>query len=482
MLSSAMTDDAPTLEAMRGCFEGAAPSLLASCSADGTPNITYVSQVHYVDPEHVALSFQFFSKTRENILANPQATVFTADVHTGARYLLRLRYERTEDSGPLFESMKAKLAGIASHTGMSGVFRLRGADVYRVLGVERLPGPALPASPTGARYNAVSALRQISQRLAAASDLRALLDDTLAALESQMRIAHAMVLLAEVGSGRPPRLFTVATRGYPQSGVGSELPFGQGVIGVAAAQGTPIRISHFAAEYAYSCRMREQWLASGATADAIETEIPLPGLDRPQSQLAVPIVLGRRVVGVLYAESAQPACFSYDDEDALMTVATHLGATIAALQTAAEAPDEPAALGRAPASPAASPPALTSAGASAVMSVAPPAQPPAPAIVRRYRVNDSVFIDDDYLIKGVAGAILWKLVNDVVAGRRDEFTNRELRLDPSLKLPDIADNLEARLILLQRWLAERCPFIAIEKTGRGRFRLRVERPLTVVEV
>jgi hypothetical protein len=104
-----------------------------------------------------------------------------------------------------------------------------------------------------------------------------------------------------------------------------------------------------------------------------------------------------------------------------------------------------------------------------------------PAIVRRYRVNDSVFIDDDYLIKGVAGAIFWKLVNDVSAGRRDEFTNRELRLDPTLKLPDIADNLEARLILLQRRLAERCPFIAIEKTGRGRFRLRVDRPVRMAE-
>lgn len=449
---------AVSLDAIRGCCEGSAPSLLASCAADGTPNLTYVSQVHYVDREHVALTFQFFNKTRENILANPQAAVFVVDAKSGARYTLRLHYVRTEDSGPVFESMKARLAGIASHTGMTGVFKLRGADVYRVLAIERLPGALL--APPVPRYNAMSALRQIAQRLAAANDLRLLLDDALAALEEHLGITRSIVLLAEVCPQRPPRLYTVATRGYAQSGVGSELPFGHGVIGVAAAQATPIRISHFAVEYSYGRTLREQWLASGQ-ADALETEIPLPGLAEPQSQLAVPIVLGRRVVGVLYVESEQPACFSYDDEDALMAVATHLGATVAALQTAADASEEARA---------ASQPAVPAAPAAAQ-----------PVVVRRYRVNDSVFIDDDYLIKGVAGAIFWKLVNDVLAGRREEFTNRELRLDPTLKLPDLADNLEARLILLQRRLAERCPFLAIEKTGRGRFRLRVERPLKVVE-
>jgi hypothetical protein len=105
-----------------------------------------------------------------------------------------------------------------------------------------------------------------------------------------------------------------------------------------------------------------------------------------------------------------------------------------------------------------------------------------PVVIRRYCANDSVFLDDDYLIKGVAGAILWKLVSDYAHGERTEFSNRELRLDPCIRLPDVTDNLEARLILLQRRLAERGAPLRIEKTGRGRFRLCVSRPVELVEI
>jgi len=82
----------------------------------------------------------------------------------------------------------------------------------------------------------------------------------------------------------------------------------------------------------------------------------------------------------------------------------------------------------------------------------------------------------------VAGAILCKLLREYSQRGRTEFCNRELRLDPAIRLPDLSDNLEARLVLLQRRLAENSPDLHIEKTGRGRFRLRVERPVTLTEI
>jgi adenylate cyclase len=108
---------------LRRCFEGAVPSAIATCAPDGTPNVAYLSQVHYVDQEHVALTYQFFNTTRRNILANPLAVVQVVDPDTATHYRLRLEYLRTETAGPLFENMKAKLAGIASACRTAGLPR-----------------------------------------------------------------------------------------------------------------------------------------------------------------------------------------------------------------------------------------------------------------------------------------------------------------------------------------------------------------------
>ncbi len=70
------------LESLASCFQGLIPATLFTCSADGIPNAAYLSHVEYVDPAHVALSFQFFNKSRRNIAENPHAYVRVLDPDT----------------------------------------------------------------------------------------------------------------------------------------------------------------------------------------------------------------------------------------------------------------------------------------------------------------------------------------------------------------------------------------------------------------
>ena len=102
--------------------------------------------------------------------------------------------------------------------------------------------------------------------------------------------------------------------------------------------------------------------------------------------------------------------------------------------------------------------------------------------MRFFAVDGSTFLDGDYVIKGVAGRLLWSLLRQYDSEGRVDFTNREVRLDPTLDLPDFRDNFESRLILLKRRLDEREAPIRIAKTGRGRFRLEVVGPLRLEEV
>lgn len=120
-----------TLQALRGAMEGIVPAVMATASADGVPNVAYLSQVEYVDDRHVALSHQFFNTTRRNVLATRRATLLMVDPATAMMVRLSVRYLRTEENGALFERMKARLAGIASYSGMDGVFRLLGSDTTR---------------------------------------------------------------------------------------------------------------------------------------------------------------------------------------------------------------------------------------------------------------------------------------------------------------------------------------------------------------
>jgi hypothetical protein len=124
---------------IRPVMESGVPVVLATCSAAGEPNVAVVSQAYYVDPEHVAVSFQFFSKTIRNVRENPNAVIGLHDIWGQRRWLLAVRYDHSETDGPVFDRMNLEIEAIASATGMSGIFKLRSADIYRVTSVECVP-------------------------------------------------------------------------------------------------------------------------------------------------------------------------------------------------------------------------------------------------------------------------------------------------------------------------------------------------------
>jgi predicted pyridoxine 5'-phosphate oxidase superfamily flavin-nucleotide-binding protein len=441
------------------CFEGAVPAVIATAASDGTPNVTYLSKVRMVDDERIALSNQFFSKTARNLAENPRASVLVIDPATYDEYRLTVVYERTERRGVVFERLREDIDALAALEGMQGVFKLRAADIYRVVDIERtVLRPATMGPRRGGRRTdeaeLVARLAELGTRLARCPDLDGLVDTATRGLCEVLGYDHAVLLLLDE---RGERLYTIASHGYDEEGVGSEVTLGEGVIGTAAARGAPARIGNLRQMRKYSQTVRRSYEDEGAGPGR---EIPLPGLRDANSLLVAPAMALGELVGALLVEHRDPVAFGPADEAALSAVAT-LVANAVELDRARAREDV------APTTAASGPDTVPAGDAT---------------LVRFFPADGSTFVDGDYLIKGVAGRILWSLLRQHADEGRIEFTNREVKLDPSLELPEFRDNFESRLILLKRRLDERTAPVRIDKTGRGRFRLDVRRPLRLEAV
>ncbi len=125
-------------------MQGVIPSHVVTCSGAGIPNASAISQVYYVDPDHVALSHQFFNKTVRNVRENPKALVWIISPETFDAWDLELEYDHSETSGPVFEAMDMQIEAIASIVGLKGIFKLRSADIYRVISVTKNVGERIP--------------------------------------------------------------------------------------------------------------------------------------------------------------------------------------------------------------------------------------------------------------------------------------------------------------------------------------------------
>lgn len=442
-----------TLRDIAPCFEGAIPSVIATASANGIPNVTYLSKVRSVDDERVALSNQFFSKTARNLVENPEADLLVIDPRTYDQYRLHLRYERTDRRGPVFDRLRIDVDVAAALEGMQDVYRLRAADIYRVTDIQHVPSGRPPvdrAALAGVRDGLdAGRIAELSSRLGRCPDLDTVVQTAVSGLAELFGYEHSLLLLLDEDGSR---LYTIASHGYDAEGVGSEVALGDGLIGLAAQRCTPVTVGNVTQVSKYSRTVRRSYEDSGEVGPG--REVPVPGLPDSASRCAVPAMVLGQLVGVLTVESRSAVAFGPADEAILTVVATILANAIES--------DRARERDARPAGASASPPTTSS-----------PPPPGAGTHVRFFAVDGSVFLDGEYLIKGVAGRLLWALLGHHEREGRTDFTNREVRLDPSLDLPSFRDNFESRLILLKRRLDEREAPVRIDKTGRGRFRLVV---------
>jgi hypothetical protein len=465
---AAATPLSPPLETLTSCFQGIIPAVLCTCSADGLPNVAYISYVDFVDIRHVALSFQFFNKSRRNIAENPQALILVTDPDTRQGWTLDLRYARSESSGPVFDRMFLRIEAIASYTGLKGIFRLRAADIYQVAAIREIAGERGHTGDTAVRARravpesvfTMTALQDLLQRINAADCLETLLESILEGIEEFFGFRHSMILLA---AEEPGVLVTIAARGYEGEAAGAEARFGEGIAGVVAEAQKPIRISGLLSGMLYALAVRTRAEERGWKAEC--GRVTMPGLQNPDSQLGIPLVVRTELIGVLVIESESTYRFHEEDKTTIELLGSYLAIAIQNRQLQESAESSAHAEPDAPAS-------ITSS------SPEPSAQP----VSFAFHVADEVVLaNGEYLIRGLPAKIFWKLLRTHAADGRREFTNRELRLDKSLGLPDFKDNLETRLLLLRRRLEQKTPGVRIVPSARGRFRLDLTASVSLTE-
>jgi adenylate cyclase len=462
------------LESLASCFQGLIPATLFTCSRDGVPNAAFISHVEFVDGGRVALSFQFFNKSKANITENPNALVRLIDPDTSQGWRLRLRYVRSETSGPIFDRMALRIEAIASYSGLKGIFKLRAADIYQVLAVEMSEdeGPRAASQwnertrPPASVFT-LHAMQELSERIHRADSLEGLLDSMLEGLEASCGFTHSMILMPAAEEGV---LVTIASRGYPENGAGAEVRIGEGIVGVVAEARKPIRISGLIRQMLYAYAVHKQASEQGLCPHA--HRIALPGLAAPDSQLGVPLINRGELIGVLCVESEQPYRFHEEDKTAIELLGGYIAIAIHSMLQRERS--EPVA-DVAPAPPLPTPAPVRAAGPAARSQKGPARE------VAYYAADECILVDGEYLIRSLPAKIFWKLLNARQAEGRVEFTNRELRLDKSLNLPEWKDNLESRLLLLRRRLEQKCPDLRIVPKARGRFTLQLGSDVVLVQ-
>jgi len=170
---------------------------------------------------------------------------------------------------------------------------------------------------------------QILQRFAAeitsTLDLDQILKIIFESMDEALDFKHSMLLLYQ----EPDEILEViASYGYEKADVGAKVPLGKGIIGTVAKHKRVMRMNSLGRRRIYARAVRLQLQQQGKRTVDHKDEIPLPGLKDVESQLAIPLIVQDRLVGILSVEDAEIYAFDKLDETLLSVLGSQVASAI----------------------------------------------------------------------------------------------------------------------------------------------------------
>lgn len=164
----------------------------------------------------------------------------------------------------------------------------------------------------------VEIIQSISAEILNTLDLDLIFDRIMKVMDEVFGFKHAMILLAEEES---EILRVVASRGYEQGGIGAKVEYGKGVIGVVAKRKKIMRMVGISTQMRYAGQV-------GQSMGMEEKQIELPGLKEAKSQIAIPLLVKEKLLGVFAVESEEINAFKLLDEMILSIVGNQIAVAI----------------------------------------------------------------------------------------------------------------------------------------------------------
>jgi transcriptional regulator with GAF, ATPase, and Fis domain len=170
-------------------------------------------------------------------------------------------------------------------------------------------------------------LRRVSSEIVSTLSLQEIYRVSLQTMDELFGFHHSIILLLDE-SGEWLRV--VASRGYEGQAIGGRVRVGTGVIGMVAKKRKPMNWNNVGRFRSYLSAQRRQLMEAGR-ADELGDFVPVPGVPNAESQIAIPLLVRDRLIGVFSVES--PIRRVFDEHDAaLVTVVANQ--TASAIETA----------------------------------------------------------------------------------------------------------------------------------------------------